>query len=89
MNGTDENLDSAEEVIELGDEEGTVTLDDVARDAVKAVEAVREAHRDESADDEDQGEIDLLRGQVVEAQERAARTLADFENFRKRSTPGA
>ena len=89
MNGTDEELDAAEEIIELVDDEGAANLDDVAQDAVKAVEAVREARREEGVDEEvdDMGlpELELLRAQVAEAQERAARTLADFENYRKRN----
>ncbi len=85
MNSTDENLETDEQVIELGEEEGSERLDDVTREAVKAVEAVREAHQDEADEEGEGSELDFVRAELAEAQERAARTLADFENFRKRS----
>lgn len=73
----------------------TADLDATLRDAVAAVEAVEsraapravaaETAADAAAVPAVADEADLLRREIDELRERSVRTLADFDNFRKRS----
>jgi len=58
-------------------------LDSAIREALEVVDGMRE--REGPATESDETEADALRGQLAEAQDRLVRTLADFDNFRKRT----
>lgn len=86
------NEEEAVEEIDLDEETGEVEVDRVMREAEAAVEEVharKEAHGvkgvavDERDDRSD--ELDRLRREVVELRDRSMRTLAEFDNFRKRT----
>lgn len=74
--------DEATYALEIEQEADT---DEIMREAVEAVEAQRQAP---SEDDEegalDDSEIDTLRFELQQAEDRAVRALADYENFRRR-----
>jgi molecular chaperone GrpE len=61
----------------------TEDLDAAMRDAVAAVEGVEEERA--SADETDEEEVANLRREIADLRDRSMRTLADFDNFRKRS----
>lgn len=83
MNSNENEPDIADsDIYELDDDEASSDLDDVAREAVEAVEAVRESRREEGPDVLD---LEALHQELQETRDRAARTLADFENYRKRN----
>lgn len=71
-----------------------ILLDDPAadieaamRDALSAVEAVEADPSDnsETAETSETAEIDSLRREIADLRDRSLRTLADFDNFRKRA----
>ena len=78
----DDRGDTSEVALDL-DEQGT-DLEAAMRDAVAAVEG-----RDESSPPEAEGadadEVGQLRQEIADLRDRSMRTLADFDNFRKRS----
>jgi molecular chaperone GrpE len=58
------------------------------KDAEKGIELVPEESQPEEADFDSSGvgpEVDQLRAEVADLRDRSARTLADFDNFRKRA----
>jgi molecular chaperone GrpE len=66
---------------------GDDDLDDAMRDALEAVE--RSAYRPDDGEalggeDDGSDELSVLRKEVVELRDRSVRTLADFDNYRKR-----
>jgi molecular chaperone GrpE len=82
--------DGGADAYELDLDEGLPDPESAIRDAVAAVEARRSA--DDSAEssdgdddtDEDDIEVRRLRHEVAELRDRSIRTLADFENYRRR-----
>jgi molecular chaperone GrpE len=55
------------------------------REAVAAVEGVEAGPRTEAAAGEEGDEVAKLRREIADLRDRSMRTLADFDNFRKRS----
>jgi molecular chaperone GrpE len=84
--------DGGADAYELDLDEGLPDPESAIRDAVAAVEARRSAEDsagtrdgDDDTDEEDTEElVRRLRHEVVEARDRSIRTLADFENYRRR-----
>lgn len=84
-----DEMDDAEVVEELDLDEDTdeIEVDRVMREAEAAVDEVharKGAHEARSADERAE-ELDRLRREVVELRDRSMRTLAEFDNFRKRT----
>jgi len=79
------NDDGPEVALDL-DEQST-DLETAMREAVAAVEGSEESSRAEAADAEgtDADEVTRLRQEIADLRDRSMRTLADFDNFRKRS----
>ncbi|HEX9943828.1 MAG TPA: nucleotide exchange factor GrpE [Thermoanaerobaculia bacterium] len=76
--------DAPEVALDL-DEQNT-DLETAMREAVAAVEEVETGSRpDASAGDTDAEEVARLRQEIADLRDRSMRTLADFDNFRKRS----
>jgi molecular chaperone GrpE len=83
--------DTPEVALDL--DEQNADLEAAMRDAVAAVEGVETGSRPETAADAADaadaaggaGEVGRLRQEVADLRDRAVRTLADFDNFRKRS----
>lgn len=76
--------DAPEVALDL--DEQTPDLDTAMREAVAAVEEV-EAGARPAADDPpgDAGEVSRLRREIADLRDRSVRTLADFDNYRKRT----
>jgi molecular chaperone GrpE len=72
--------DAAEVALDL-DEQST-DLETAMREAMAAVEGVEESSR---PDAEGADEVGRLRQEIADLRDRSMRTLADFDNFRKRS----
>ena len=72
------------EVAELDLDGGDADLESVMRDAVAAVEGVESGAPAGSAGDAGD-EVAKLRREIADLRDRSMRTLADFDNFRKRS----
>lgn len=89
------NEEEAVEEIDLDEDTGEVEVDRVMREAEAAVEevharkeskGVRSVSIDDPDDRDDRSdELDRLRREVVELRDRSMRTLAEFDNFRKRT----
>ncbi len=80
-----ENSESAPEALDDAfelDLDTPTTLDEALEDAVAATEASEAAEGEDDAEDD---RVAVLERALAEAQERQMRTLADFENFRKRT----
>jgi molecular chaperone GrpE len=82
---------SDREATELDLDEGQ-DIESAMRDAVAAVEGVQAGGASEPGDSnppadagDAQGEIGKLRREIADLRDRSMRTLADFDNFRKRS----
>ncbi|HEX6898167.1 MAG TPA: nucleotide exchange factor GrpE [Thermoanaerobaculia bacterium] len=79
--------DTPEVALDL--DEQTPDLEAAMREAVAAVEEVesggRPAEAAAGAGDGDAGEVARLRREIADLRDRSVRTLADFDNFRKRS----
>jgi molecular chaperone GrpE len=75
--------DAAEVALDL-DEQGT-DIETAMREAVAAVEGGGSAPRTAAAGDADLDEVSRLRQEIADLRDRSMRTLADFDNFRKRS----
>jgi molecular chaperone GrpE len=81
----DEAIQSAVDAVERGGKSGA--------SRVKQIEIVDDEDEEEEdaenveevEDDEESAEVEELRGQVAQLQQRLMRTLADFENYRKRT----
>lgn len=77
------------EELDLDEETDEIEVDRVMREAEAAVEQVHSARtgneEDPSAADDRGEELDHLRREVVELRDRSMRTLAEFDNFRKRT----
>ncbi|HXU46477.1 MAG TPA: nucleotide exchange factor GrpE [Thermoanaerobaculia bacterium] len=79
----DETNPAAHAAAELDLDEAGIDVDAAIRRAVKAVEEVEaSAERSEETSEE---EVAKLRRELEEARDRSIRTLADFDNYRKRS----
>jgi molecular chaperone GrpE len=79
----DDTRDPGEDAVALDLDGQTEDLDAAMRDAVAAVEGVEEERKGSRGTDED--ETAKLRRENAELRDRSMRTLADFDNFRKRS----
>jgi molecular chaperone GrpE len=79
--------DTAEMELDLDAQTGD--LDSVMRDAMAAVEAVEGGEKggaqNAGGTQGEGGEVDRLRREIADLRDRSMRTLADFDNFRKRS----
>jgi molecular chaperone GrpE len=73
-----------DEVMEL-DLEAREDLESTMRDAVAAVEQVESDAGADRAAGSEADETDRLRREIADLRDRSMRTLADFDNFRKRS----
>ena len=78
------NADDGQEVA-LDLDEQSPDLETAMREAVAAVEGTGEGARPETADAEGSDEVTRLRQEIADLRDRSMRTLADFDNFRKRS----
>jgi molecular chaperone GrpE len=79
----DDALNVEEFDVDAGDDD----LDDAMRDALEAVEASGRGREDgdgRNGEQDDSNQLAELRREVVELRDRSVRTLADFDNFRKR-----
>lgn len=86
----DDNKNMGEdEAVALDLDGQTEDLDAAMRDAVAAVEEVEGERGTErgraSAEETDEEEVAKLRREIADLRDRSMRTLADFDNFRKRS----
>jgi molecular chaperone GrpE len=83
----DENNEMGEdaEAVALDLDNQTEDLDAAMRDAVAAVEGVGGDRKTPPASDNDEEEVANLRREIADLRDRTMRTLADFDNFRKRS----
>ncbi|HYO13178.1 MAG TPA: nucleotide exchange factor GrpE [Thermoanaerobaculia bacterium] len=75
------------DTVSLDLDEQTPDMEAALRDAVAAVEGVEAGSRQESAPAAGAGEDEVarLRQEIADLRDRSMRTLADFDNFRKRS----
>jgi len=80
----DDNLGDGSEVA-LDLDEQSPDLETAMREAVAAVEGTGEGDRPEADAAEDGDEVARLRQEIADLRDRSMRTLADFDNFRKRS----
>jgi len=78
------NPDDAEAVA-LDLDGQTEDLDAAMREAVAAVEEVEGERGRSSVEETDEEEVAKLRREIADLRDRSMRTLADFDNFRKRS----
>jgi molecular chaperone GrpE len=82
----DETRDPGEDAVALDLDGQTEDLDAAMRDAVAAVEGVEGERKGLAAVDEpNESETAKLRREIADLRDRSMRTLADFDNFRKRS----
>ena len=82
----DDNKDMGEdEAVALDLDGQTEDLDAAMRDAVAAVEGVEGERGRPSVEETDEEEVAKLRREIADLRDRSMRTLADFDNFRKRS----
>ncbi|HEX3128726.1 MAG TPA: nucleotide exchange factor GrpE [Thermoanaerobaculia bacterium] len=80
----DEMKNDDAEAVALDLDGQTEDLDAAMREAVEAVEAV-EGGEAKAARDTDEDETAKLRREIADLRDRSMRTLADFDNFRKRA----
>ncbi|HVG11298.1 MAG TPA: nucleotide exchange factor GrpE [Thermoanaerobaculia bacterium] len=82
----DDNKNMGEdEAVALDLDGQTDDLDAAMRDAVAAVEGVEGERGRASVEETDEEEVAKLRREIADLRDRSMRTLADFDNFRKRS----
>lgn len=81
MDETAKSTEDPEVALDL--DEQTPDLSSAINEAVAAVEGVESAHTEPAA--ADAGELERLRREAGELRDRVVRTLADFENYRKRA----
>jgi molecular chaperone GrpE len=87
------NPDDDAEVVAIDLDGQTDDLDAAMREAVAAVEEVEEEHRagavsaavSAAAEESSDEEVARMRREIADLRDRSMRTLADFDNFRKRS----
>jgi molecular chaperone GrpE len=80
------NPDDDGEAVALDLDGQTEDLDAAMRDAVAAVEGVEEERKGSREPDQpDEDETAKLRREIADLRDRSMRTLADFDNFRKRA----
>jgi len=86
MADDDKNM-GEDEAVALDLDGQTEDLDAAMRDAVAAVEEVEQgtATTGMTAEETDEEEVAKLRREIADLRDRTMRTLADFDNFRKRS----
>jgi molecular chaperone GrpE len=86
MADDDKNM-GEDEAVALDLDGQTEDLDAAMRDAVAAVEGVEQgtATTEMTAEETDEEEVAKLRREIADLRDRTMRTLADFDNFRKRS----
>jgi molecular chaperone GrpE len=85
MADDDKNV-GEDEAVALDLDGQTEDLDAAMRDAVAAVEEVEGERKGlASAEETDEEEVAKLRREIADLRDRSMRTLADFDNFRKRS----
>jgi molecular chaperone GrpE len=75
--------DAGEVALDL--DEQTPDLETAMREAVAAVEEVEGGARTDAEPGDDADEVSRLRREIADLRDRSMRTLADFDNFRKRS----
>ncbi len=82
----DDDKDMGEdEAVALDLDGQTEDLDAAMREAVAAVEEVEGERGRASVEETDEEEVAKLRREIADLRDRSMRTLADFDNFRKRS----
>lgn len=82
----DDDKDMGEdEAVALDLDGQTEDLDAAMRDAVAAVEGVQQGTSEMAGEETDEEEVAKLRREIADLRDRSMRTLADFDNFRKRS----
>jgi len=85
MADDDKNM-GEDEAVALDLDGQTEDLDAAMRDAVAAVEGVQQGNTGMTSEEEaDEEEVAKLRREIADLRDRSMRTLADFDNFRKRS----
>lgn len=84
MADDDKNM-GEDEAVALDLDGQTEDLDAAMRDAVAAVEEVEGERGQASAEETAEEEVAKLRREIADLRDRTMRTLADFDNFRKRS----
>lgn len=84
MADDDKNV-GEDEAVALDLDGQTEDLDAAMREAVAAVEEVEGERPAASAEETDEDEVAKLRREIADLRDRSMRTLADFDNFRKRS----
>lgn len=84
MADDDKNM-GEDEAVALDLDGQTEDLDAAMRDAVAAVEGVEGERGQASAEETAEEEVAKLRREIADLRDRTMRTLADFDNFRKRS----
>ena len=84
MADDDKNM-GEDEAVALDLDSQTDDLDAAMRDAVAAVEEVESERGRSSVEETDEEEVAKLRREIADLRDRTMRTLADFDNFRKRS----
>jgi molecular chaperone GrpE len=75
--------DTSEVALDL--DEQSPDLETAMREAVAAVEGIEEGARTAAEADDGAEEVAKLRQEIADLRDRSMRTLADFDNFRKRS----
>lgn len=81
----DETRNDDAEAVALDLDGQTEDLDAAMREAVEAVEAVEGGAEAKASRDTDEEETSKLRREIADLRDRSMRTLADFDNFRKRA----
>jgi molecular chaperone GrpE len=81
----DDKNTGEDEAIALDLDGQTEDLDAAMREAVAAVEGVESERGTAAAMESDEEEVAKLRREIADLRDRSMRTLADFDNFRKRS----
>lgn len=79
-------IDISEQEFELDTDGAEEDLNEVMQEALEAVERAEEVDRQGGTDDTENSvaEIADLEAEIADLRDRSARTLADFENFRRR-----
>ena len=81
----DETKNPGDDAVALDLDGQTEDLDAAMREAVEAVEAVEGGAEAKASRDTDEEETAKLRREIADLRDRSMRTLADFDNFRKRA----
>ncbi|HKV11871.1 MAG TPA: nucleotide exchange factor GrpE, partial [Thermoanaerobaculia bacterium] len=82
-----DDMRNAGDEVALDLDEQNPDLETAMREAVAAVEEVESGARGEASSSSGggQAEVERLREEIADLRDRSMRTLADFDNFRKRS----